>query len=159
MSMKARGHTPGPRGRREVAGATLIELLTVMMVLSVLAGIALPRLRGAILKAEAADVLGDMNVVKVAIITFQADHNAWPSDQGRGRIPPELVEYLPEGFSFDKGDYVLDYDNWSGRRGAPFNVAVTFITERPELGMAVIDLVGTNIWGDGQTKYTWLIDG
>ena len=147
------------RTRRKVGGFTLIELLTVMMVISILAGIALPRLRGAIVKAEAADVLGDMNVIKVAVHTYQSDHNRWPSDRGRGVIPPELVEYLPAGFTFVKDDYVLDYDNWSTVKGSAFNIGVTFITTNQELGLAVIKLVGSNIWSDGATKYTWMIDG
>ena len=157
--METRGDRPGPGRRRGVMGFTLIELLTVMMITGVLAGIALPRLRGTILKAEAADVVGDLNVIKVAVLTYQADHYAWPNDRNRGQIPPELVEYLPGGFSFQKDDYVLDYDDWSGKRRAPFNIGVTFITQNEELGLAVIELVGSNIWSDGRTKFTWIIDG
>lgn len=157
--MGTRGKLSGPKARQGVKGFTLIELLTTMVVIGILAGIALPRLRGAILKAEAAYVLGDMNVIKVAVITYQSDHNHWPTDRSAGQIPPELVEYLPGGFSFQKEDYVLDYDNWSSVSGSTFNIGVTFITPREDLGLAVIKLVGSNIWSDGVTKYTWIIDG
>jgi len=145
-----------PRNRR---GFTLIELLTVMVVLSILAAIALPRLRGVILKAEAADVLGDLNVVKVAVLTYQSDQNAWPRDAGRGQVPRGLEEYLPEGFSFRKGQYTLDYDNWSSRRRAAFDVGVTFVTNNKDLGLAVVALVGSNIWTNGKRKFTFIIDG
>ncbi len=148
-----------PPAGRGVAGFTLIELLIVMAVIGILAGIAVPRLRGAILKAEAADVLGDMNVIKVAVITYQSDHNRWPSDRSGGVIPPELVEYLPEGFSFRKERYDLDYDNWSGVKGSAYNIGITFITDNELLGLAVIKLVGSYIWSDGSTKFTWMIDG
>ena len=153
--------TGGSRpGRRVgVMGFTLTELLTVIVVIGVLAGIAIPRLRGAILRAEAADVVGDMNVIKVAVLTYHADHYSWPTDRNRGQIPPELVDYLPGGFSFRKDDYLLDYDNWSGRRRAPFNVAVTFIAQNEELGLAVIEMLGSSIWSNGGDKFTWIIDG
>jgi type II secretory pathway pseudopilin PulG len=130
-----------------------------MAVLSILASIAVPRLRGAILKAQAADVLGDLTVIKVAVVTYQADHSTWPSARGRGQVPSELVEYLPAGFSFRKDEYVLDYENRTGNRRAAFNVGVTFITQNQELGLAVMELVGSSIWTDGRTKFTWIIDG
>ena len=66
---------------RGVRGFTLIELLITMAVLSILAGIAVPKLRGAIVKAEAVDVLADLDVIKVAIINYQSDHNVWPAER------------------------------------------------------------------------------
>lgn len=148
-----------PRPRSDRGGFTLIELLTVMVVLSILAAIALPRLRGAIIKAEAADVMGDLNVVKIAVLTYQSDHNEWPMDAGRGQVPRGLEEYLPEGFFFRKELYTLDYDNWSSRRRSAFNVGITFVTDNKDLGLAVITLVGSSIWTNGKKKFTFVIDG
>ena len=148
---------PCPRSDR--GGFTLIELLTVMVVLSILAAIAVPRLRGAIIKAEAADVLGDLNAVKVAVLIYQSDYNEWPPDAGPGQVPRGLEEYLPEGFFFRKELYTLDYENWSSRQKAAFNVGITFVTDNKDLGLAVITLVGSNIWTNGNTKFTFVIDG
>ncbi|MFH1764726.1 MAG: type II secretion system protein [Gemmatimonadota bacterium] len=157
--MGTRGNERGPRRGRGVHGFTLIELLTVMVVLSILAGIALPRLRGAILKAQAADLLGDLNVIRVAVLTYQSDKNAWPTEVGPGQVPSGLEAYLPGGFTFRKDDYVLDYDNWSGTGGSLYNIGVTFTAQNQELGLAVMELVGSNIWSGGQTTFTWIIDG
>ena len=145
--------------RRGRLGFTLIELLVVMSIISILAGIALPILRGVIVKARAADVLGDMNVIKVAVLTYQSDHNAWPGESSRGQIPPGLEEYLPGGFTFIQDGYMLDYDNWSSNGRALFNVGVTVITDEEDLGRALWEMLGENAWSDGQTKFTWVMDG
>ncbi len=146
------------RRARAVKGFTLIELLIVMAVLSILAGIAVPRLLGAIVKAEAADVIGDMNVIKVAVLTYQSDRHAWPEEVGPGQAPRGLEEYLPAGFTFQKEDYVLDYENRSGGGRSGFNVGVAFVTENLELGLTVVDLVGSHIFPNGATKFTWIIE-
>ena len=74
------GNRAGSRAALGRGGVTLIELLTVMVILSILAGIAMPKLRGAIVKAQAADVIGDLNAIKVAVLTYQSDYNAWPNE-------------------------------------------------------------------------------
>ena len=145
-------------GRRSL-GYTLIELVVVMMVISILAGIAMQLYHGFVIRARAADIIGDMNAVKVAVLTYQSDHNAWPPDAGSGRIPTGLAEYLPGGFSFDNEDFVLDYENWSGRGSSPFNVGVAFITEEEPLGLWVMDIMGSSIWPGGSGRFTWVIDG
>jgi type IV pilus assembly protein PilE len=144
--------------RRGVMGFTLIELLITMAVLGILAGIALPRLRVAIVKAEAVDVLADMDVVKVAIINYQSDHNAWPAESGGGQVPNGLAEYLPSGFTFTSDKFTLDYDNQSSSGKSLYDVGITVITDEEELGRAIIELVGTNIWPSGGRRYTLIVD-
>lgn len=152
---------PGRSRWRGAVGFTIIELLVVMSIISILAGIALPILRGVIVKARAADVIGDMNAIKVAVLTYQSDHNAWPGDRNRGQIPPELREYLPEGFSFVQEGYLLDYDDWSRDSRALFNIGITAVVDvgEEELGLALLEMLGENAWTDGSQKFTWVIDG
>lgn len=153
-------HAQGPNlsGRPGAMGFSLIELLITMAVLSILAGIALPRLRGAIVKAEAVDVLADMDVVKVAIINYQSDHNVWPDESGGGQVPNGLAEYLPSGFTFAREKFTLDYDNQDAGGSSLYNVGITVVTEEEELGRAVLELVGTNMWPAGGRRYTWIVD-
>jgi len=99
-----------------------------------------------------------MNVVKVAVINYQSDFNAWPPEAGAGQVPTGLAEYLPQGFTFTGDKYTLDYDNQSAGGGSLYNVGVTVVTDEVELGRAIIELVETNIWPDGGRRYTWIID-
>jgi len=142
---------PG-RGR---GGFTLAELLVVMAILSLLAGLAIPNLQRAILKARAADAIGDLEVIRVAVLQYQGDRHEWPPDRNRGQIPPGLEEYLPDGFSFVGDDYVMDYDNWSRNRGF---IGLTIITQEPELGDAMLSLLGDGTWTNGRNKFTWILD-
>ena len=153
-----RGNPKAQRLQRSNSrGFSLVELLLVVVIISILAAIVQPNLHQALLKARAADVVGELNLVKVAVLSYQSDHLTWPPDRNRGQIPPGLEDYLPDGFSFTNPDYVLDYDNWTGT-GA-FDVGVTFISTDLELGRAVLDLLGASVWTDGSTKYTWVISG
>lgn len=140
-------------------GFTLIELLTTMVVISILAAIALPMLRGAIIKAEAADLVGNLNAIRVAVVTYQSDQNAWPPDAGPGQVPNGLEEYLPGGFTFSEELYTLDYENWSSSPRSRFNVGVSFSVENPDLGLVVVRLMGSSVWSDGGSKFTWVIEG
>jgi len=140
-------------------GFTLIEILLVLVIISILTAVAKPNLHRALVKARAADVVGELNVIKVAILTYRADRNEWPPDRNRGTIPPGLAEYLPGGFSFRGPDFVLDYDDWSKKRNPPFEIGLTYICTDRELGLAVVDVLGSNVWSDGRTKFTWIIEG
>ena len=135
-------------------GVTLIELLMVLLIVSIIAAIAQPKLTSVIVKARAADAISDMQIVRGAAYTYQSDQQAWPADVSRGIIPPGLEEYLPEGFDLVKADYTLDYDNWGG---SPFTIGVTLITPDTALGRTALDLLGSPKWNAGD-KYTWVIE-
>lgn len=133
-------------------GFTLVELAVVLLIIALLAGLAVPNMTRTIDRAKAAEAYGDMDVVKNAVLQYQADNNAWPGDENRGQVPDGLEEYLPGGFSFAKDDYVLDYDNWSAK-GEGF-IGVTVITSEDEMGLALLDMLGPNSWTNGSNKYT-----
>jgi type II secretory pathway pseudopilin PulG len=134
-----------------------VELLIVAAILGLLAAIAIPHYRAVVWKARAAEAIGGLNVIRVAVLNYNATHNEWPQDVNRGRTPPGLEEYLPGGFSFDQDGYVLDYDNWAGRN--PGFIGLTVITDTPELGEAMLGLLGTRgTWTNGRNKFTWVLE-
>ena len=136
------------------SGYTLIELLTVMVLISVLAAIAQPRLRHAVMRAKAATVIGDLDVVKVAVINYEADRATWPDEAGPGVIPPGLEPYLPSGFSFVKPEYELDYDNRVG--SGVFDVGLSLVTRDEQLGRAVFALLRGGAYTVGD-RHTWVL--
>ncbi|HKJ92708.1 MAG TPA: prepilin-type N-terminal cleavage/methylation domain-containing protein [Longimicrobiales bacterium] len=152
------------RPRHDRPGFTLVELMIVTVILGILAGFAIPAYHGMILKAKAARVVGDFQVVKLAAYSYFADHNAWPPDVNRGVVPPGLVPYLPDNFSFLRDTYKIDWENWSTPDGTPTNpgtgviVGISVVTTDTELGNAVMDLLGnTNIHYTLGDHYTIVI--
>ena len=132
-------------------GVTLIELLVVMLIVSIIAAIAQPRLSGVIVKARAADAISDMQLVRLAVYNYQTDQQAWPSDAASGIVPPGLDAYLPGGFDLVNEDYTLDYDNWGG---SPFMVGVTLITSDSILGRTALEMLASPKWTIGD-KCAW----
>lgn len=151
---------PGRRAKgvasRSPDGFTVIELLVVVTVIGLLAALAQPNLQRALLKARAAEAVADLNVIKVAVMSYLGENHRWPADVNRGKIPSGLAEYLPEDFSFVQEDYTIDYDDWSTKKNG--FVGLTVITKDEALGQAMLDLLGSNTWTNGKDKFTWVIE-
>ncbi|MFW6206480.1 MAG: type IV pilin protein [Gemmatimonadota bacterium] len=140
---------------RDRRGVTLIELMVVVLIVGTVAGIAIPHTQRAVLRAQAVDAMSQLNSVRVALLSYQAEEDEWPADENRGVIPPGLETYLPEGFTFTRDDYLLDYENHSG--GAGF-VGVSVRTDNSELGLMLFELLGNNTFLEGTDGYAWVIE-
>ncbi len=146
-------------------GFTLVELAIVILILGILATLGLPAYQNAVIKARAADVLGDFNTIKIAAYNYFAEHNEWPADVYPGIAPPELQDYLPPNFSFTGTDYELDWEYWILPDGTPKHpgtgvlIGISVTTENEELANAVMQLLGANTahytLGD---NYTFIIE-
>lgn len=69
-------------------GFTLLELLTVVAILGILAGIAAPMITGAQRQARQADCRSNLRQFGIALASYRSDHN--------GRTPPWLSNLYPE---------------------------------------------------------------
>ena len=152
--MRALRRMVGPADRR---GFTPVELAVVALILSIIVALAMPNIKMALVKARAVDAVADLEVLRIAVLSYLADNNVWPPDASVGSMPAGLAPYLPDDYSFVKEDYTLNYDNWTTH--SPYFIAVTAETgSDPVLGAAVVDLLGSNAWTNGSFKFTWIIE-
>ena len=128
--------------RRRRKGFTLIELITVVIVIAVLASIAVLKYTDLRNTARAAEVAGDFRVVMVGAYNYYSDNNAWPPDGAAGVKPAALDPYLPGGFTFTRPEYTLDFDNF-GVGGGNFIVGVTVSSANANLMARLIRNMGT----------------
>ena len=66
--------------KRKSKGFTLVELLIVIIIIGILAGMMMLSTGGATAKAEATKILADMRNIKAAAIMYYADNGEWPDD-------------------------------------------------------------------------------
>ena len=148
-----------------IGGFTMIEVLTVAVVMGTLVRIALPNVHAALLRARAAEVAGEFETVRLAVLSYQAEHLSWPEDTYVGQVPSGLAEFLPDDFDFRGARYRLDWENWVLPSGLPEHpeigelLGISVVTEDVELGYAVVDMLGNTMphYTLG-TSYTFVIE-
>lgn len=127
------------RNRR---GWTMIELLVTMLVMGLLAGIAVLKYIDLTRTAYAAKLAGEFVTVRLAAYNFEADHNnQWPAPTAPGVVPPEMVNYLPQGFTFVYPSYTLQWENLSPNT-TPYQLAVSMTTTDTRLMNALLQSLG-----------------
>jgi prepilin-type N-terminal cleavage/methylation domain-containing protein len=141
----------GIRSRR---GFTIIELLIVTAVIGILAAIAIPKLGSAVRKANAAAILSDYNVVRVAAAQFAADGGSYPGNKGWRSVPTELEAYLPDGFDFDFEDRLAEYRwrKWPARNRSMPTIGLQ-VRSRGDASLvaAIVNLLGGGGVSTGST--------
>lgn len=83
------------------AGFTLAELAVAVMIVGILAGLALPSVRGAMLRADAAAIVSDSHTISVAAYEYLTEIGRFPASGAPGSVPAELASYLPDDFQFN----------------------------------------------------------
>ncbi|HEV8597903.1 MAG TPA: type II secretion system protein [Gemmatimonadales bacterium] len=129
------------KGRR---GFTLIELMVVVLILSILAGIALLKYLDLRNSAIATQMSQEMRAVTVAALNYYADQEQWPAETGAGQVPAGLAPLLPGQLatSFDRTQYMLDYENFGP--GAPdVVIGISVTTSDPKLFAKFVQYLGT----------------
>ena len=96
-------------------GFTLMELITTMIALGILGGIALPNLRAATYRADASKIAAEMTLVRTAMFEFREDTGNLPRTARWGVIPPDLAPYINVQFTYKDLDYRLVSNTRRGR--------------------------------------------
>lgn len=124
------------RARR---GFSIPELLVVLVLLGLLVRLGFPRYTELRRQALARAVVGDVQAVRVAAYNYNTEKQNWPAEVGSGTVPPELTTLLPNGFTFQRASYTLDWEVWPGAGsgvGAPV-IGVTVDSPDPQLTAAI----------------------
>jgi prepilin-type N-terminal cleavage/methylation domain-containing protein len=157
-------HRARPRVDHRRGGFTLIELMVAASIVGILAGLAIPNLRTMIYRARATEVAADLEVVRVAALSYNANENGWPSEASAGAVPTGMETYLPDGFSLDGNGYQLDYENWALPGGLPGDpnttalIGVSVTATEDDLGNAIAEFLGGSIVFSVGNTHTIVID-
>ncbi|VFQ44815.1 type IV pilin protein [Desulfoluna butyratoxydans] len=87
--------TPHKAGQ---SGFTLIELMTVVAIIGILATVAMPNYRQYVLKARAVELVGKMEMIKTALAVSYAENDAYPNFEKAvsGKVPNALNSLLTD---------------------------------------------------------------
>lgn len=92
----------GTRAGRQ--GFTIIEMLTTLTIIGILAGVAVPTIRGPIAKADAASITADFSAVRHMAYEFLEENGRFPVSGTLGSVPAEMVGDVP-AFQYKGMDY------------------------------------------------------
>ena len=107
-------------------GFTLVELVVVILILGILAGIAAPKFFQVASESEAAAVLTNVRTIFDAVEMFAAEHGRLPADATTGEMPTDLEGYLPPSLFTKNGPYDGFYD-WNGPGTPASNYGVSIL--------------------------------
>jgi prepilin-type N-terminal cleavage/methylation domain-containing protein len=133
---------------RRRAGFTLLELLMVMIVIGLLAGMAILKYIELRHRARTAAVAADLQVVRLAGYGAFYETGTWPADASDGVVPAGLKPYLATNFSFAKPDYTLDWENFVPPGGGPsggMQVGIVINASDPRLQQALVQALGNKL--------------
>ena len=126
-------------------GFTFVELLVVIIVMGLLSGLAVLKYIDLRNRALAAQASADLETVRLAAYSAWYETGSWPSDVGPGTLPLEMVAYLPKGFSFQRPEYTLDWENFAppgGGTSAGMQLGVVVSASNARLSTSLIQTLG-----------------
>lgn len=130
------------RMSKEEKGFTLVELLVVIVILGVLAGIGVPTYRGFIDRSHEAATLAELQAVSMAIKYYFIEHGEKSFDE---ESLSELVRYLGE--DFEDGNY-LGYTLTVVTVGTEQYISATTTDDKRKPAWIYIKDIGDNRRGD-----------
>ena len=104
-------------------GLTLIELLSTLTIVAILAQVAIPAMSAMKRRADAARVVGDLNAIRVAAFDHYAGLGYFPATQPWATPPATMINSLPQGFSWTYKSVQYRWHRFPLPGGVPGNQA------------------------------------
>ncbi|HIU64362.1 MAG TPA: prepilin-type N-terminal cleavage/methylation domain-containing protein [Candidatus Avacidaminococcus intestinavium] len=121
-------------------GFTLVELVVVIAILGILAGIAIPRFMDATASARGAKIVADLRTIDSAIMMYQAKEGKLPEDKNGGELKPNYVAAWPVPPS---GDVIITTTNGAAKKIEDKDIAETYtldtVNGRAMIGNDTVD--------------------
>jgi general secretion pathway protein G len=95
--------------KRAEQGFTLIELMAVMAIIAILAGMILGISRYAIAKSDEAQALHDIETIKTLLGDYRNDHGYYPASLPQNNAPTNIIAKMDIDFYLKTGGV---YDPW-----------------------------------------------
>jgi prepilin-type N-terminal cleavage/methylation domain-containing protein len=108
---------------RRSEGFTVIELMTAIVILTVLVMVAIPNFIGRMEKAREAQVMSNMRMLQIMLETYRTDWMEYPPDLANLAAAADLKNYNKEG--------VNPYSNSRARLGTPNVWAIDYVNPGP----------------------------
>lgn len=153
----------GERSARGGRGVALPSTLLLLCGLALVGRLGAPVVYDLWLQTRAVGVMGEVDTVMRAAYDFRRTEGRWPADAPPGVIPPELVDHLPDGYSFMLREGALDWDTWSlgeslaALYGRSAVAAVTLSIRDPELARGIRRVAIDRMWFDTPPLFGFIV--
>ncbi len=109
-------------------GFTLIELMTVIAIIGILATIAIPNYRRAVIKAEAVQLASTIEIIRTALIDLNNVKGKYPEFFIQmGKVPVQLQGHLPDDLFHGPGTIMISIK--TGHPNSRYRSARGFVEE------------------------------
>ena len=92
---------------------TLVEMVVVVLILGILAGVAAPQLLDVQQHAAEQATITQVHEIFRAAELYKAEHGVWPANTGVKEFPPEFAGMLPESVFLNPSPIGRQFD-WNG---------------------------------------------
>lgn len=140
----------GPPNRRP---QTVFDWMIGLSIVAIILAVVLPRARHAVAERSAREVLTAVYTVQEAAREAAAAGDWLALEDARpGELPEALNLYLPDDFSFDHGDWSLDWDLYDIEGGLRSLIVgerhggITVTFDSPHLADHVQGIAGRRMW-------------
>ena len=93
-STDLRPPTTGLRLRSSVRAFTLVELLVVISIIGLLAGLAVPTIGGALKSARKAEVGAVTQSIRTAVLAWNSEYGTWPTNRATFQTDKEFLDLM-----------------------------------------------------------------